>query len=851
MDFDDGGGSTGLRMAEARERLLEYGPNELPQARRESLLRLVAEVLGEPMSLLLLACGGLYLVLGEVGDALVLLGFVGVLLAIEIVQKQRTDTALQALQALSSPRALVIRDGQRQRVAGREVVPGDWVVLSEGDRIPADGFLVDAHHIEIDESLLTGESLPVRKSMTHSDSSARICSGTLVVRGHGVAIIDATGARTEIGRIGHVLQSTAVAATPLQKETAALVRIIALLAAMASIGTALAYGLLRGNWSDAALAGIALAMTLLPSEFPVVLAVFLGMGAWRLARVQVLARRTSAIEALGAATVLCVDKTGTLTENRMRVGALVIADGTRYSVGSDVLPEPAHRLVEYAILATRQDPFDPMEGAIRALGVQDFVDSEHLHSDWRMLREYPLSSGLMAMSQVWETRREGRRCIAAKGAPEAIAELCHLDARQAAALAEQAEELSSQGLRVIAVATAHLTHDAIDVQSGSSRLPPAQHDFAFELLGLLGLHDPVRTSVPAAVAACTGAGIRVMMITGDHPGTATAIAESCGIAGNSNVLLGSVLEQLTDEQLAERLRTVHIIARARPEQKLRVVRALQAQGEVVGMTGDGVNDALALSAADIGIAMGQRGTAVAREAADLVIADDDFGSIVNAVRAGRRIDRNLRRAMLYLVAAHLPIAGVAMTSVLLGWPLLLLPIHIAFLELLIDPACSLVFEATADDDHAMKQPPRRLQEPLFGRSLVLRALAQGGLALLAVIGLALEAHARGEGADHLRTLVFVMLVLANLAMIVGANRLPGHPAASRNWPLRLITPVAFLALILVVDLPELSHLFRLAPATSGDWLRCLMLALPLALAVRWIDALGLQTVQERSPGRSH
>jgi Ca2+-transporting ATPase len=837
----------GLSSTEAAARLKRHGPNELPRAERHGIGHTLVEIASEPMLLLLLGCGVLYLFLGDVRDALTLLGFVGVLLGITFVQERRTERALQALRDLSSPRALAIRDGQRLRIAGRDVVPGDWIVLSEGDRVPADSILLDSHHMEIDESLLTGESAPVRKSTAAGradtaprtdGNAAHVYSGTLVVNGHGVARVEATGLQTQIGRIGHALRDIAPGRSPLRRETDLIVRRVAIFAVLASAAVTLLYGLARGLWTDGLLGGLALAMTLLPAEFPVTLTVFLALGAWRLSRLRVLARHMSAVETLGAVTLLCVDKTGTLTENRMRVGALVTADGTGYAVGREALPESAHRLVEYAILATRTDPFDPMERAIQALGFERLVDAEHLHGDWRMLREYPLSSDLMAMSHVWETRRDGSRCIAAKGAPEAIAELCHLDAARTAALAEDVQRLSEQGLRVIAVATARLTHSAADPTVRGTALPARQHDFVFELLGLLGLQDPVREAVPAAVAACRTAGIRVVMITGDHHGTACSVARQSGLPHPDRYVLGTELDALSDEALRERLRCVSVIARAHPEHKLRIVRALQADGEVVGMTGDGVNDAPALRAADIGVAMGGRGTDVAREAAGLVIADDDFGSIFQAVRMGRRIDHNLRRAMGYIIAVHIPIAGVSLVSALLGWPLLLLPAHIAFLELIIDPACSVVFEAGAEDPGALRRPPRPIDEPLFGRALLWRAVAQGGCALAAVLALVALIRHTGAATDDIRTIAFMMLVLGNLAMIVGAHwneRDLRAAIAATTKPLWLIVIAALLALITVLAVPGLRDLFRLASPHLQSWILCAATALLLTGLVAIIN----------------
>lgn len=835
-------GSGGLAAESARERLERDGPNELPSAKPRTLWAIAWGVIQEPMFLLLVGCGLLYLLVGEPKEAAVLLGFVLVVMGITLYQERKTERALEALRDLSSPRALVIRDGERLRIPGREVVRGDWVVLSEGDRVPADAVLLDANHLVVDESLLTGESVPVRKAVGSrpgemarpgGDDTPYVYSGTLVVSGQGIAQVEAIGMQTEIGKIGKALQSIESGHSPMQQETERLVRRIAIGAALLCTAVVLIHGISRGPWVDSLLAGIALAMALLPEEFPVVLTIFLAMGAWRISKSNVLTRRMSAVETLGSATVLCVDKTGTLTENRMRVRTLATAAGELLQVDRAPLPESGHRLVEFAILATRSDPFDPMERAIQTLGLHDLVDAEHLHRDWQMVREYPLAPGLLSMTQVWEDRRSGQRVIAAKGAPEAIAELCHLSGPARERLLEQVGRLSDQGLRVLGVAAAELTHGA-QHPDPAAPLPDHQHDFAFALLGLVGLVDPVRKGVPEAVAACRQAGIRLLMVTGDYAGTARSIAREIGLPHPERCLTGPELDTLTDEALAERLLEVSLIARAVPEQKLRIVRALKARGEVVAMTGDGVNDAPALRAADIGVAMGGRGTDVAREAGDLVVVDDDFGSIVQAVRLGRRIFDNLKRAMGYIVAVHLPIAGMSILPVLLDWPLLLLPAHIAFLELIIDPACSVAFEAEAEDPNTMHRPPRDRTEPLFGARGLWLSLLQGLMVWLAVVAVYLIGQAAGEEERGVRALAFITLVLGNLALILAnRSRLRGLSATLREpnpalWAV-VLGASAFLALVVAV--PGLRDLFYF-DLPAGDVLAVAVLvglALPVVI----------------------
>ena len=834
-------GFHGLAEAEAALRLIRAGPNELPSREDRGILAIAWEVVREPMFLLLVAAGSLYLLMGEPKDALLLLGFVFVIMGITIVQERRTEHALEALRDLSSPRALVIRDGKQIRIAGREVVPGDIAIVAEGDRVPADALLRSGINLSVDESLLTGESVPVRKAASTEaktldapggDDLASLFSGTLVTAGQGVVEIVTTGLQTELGKIGKALQEVVPETTFLQRETARLVRILAWVGLSACALVVVAYALTRGGgvavWKQGLLAGITLAMAILPEEFPVILTVFMALGAWRISRSRVLTRRMPAIESLGSATVLCVDKTGTLTLNQMTLKCLDVEGGSEdLAAAGAELPQSVHELLEYAILASRKDPFDPMERALHEAGKHWLMETDHLHPDWSLAKEFPLAPDLLAVSQAW-TSGAGEIIVATKGAPEAVADLCHLPEEPRARIKERVLALASQGLRVLSVARGRYL---------SAELPEAHHDLQLEFIGLLGLEDPVRPTVPAAVAECRTAGIRVIMITGDYPATATSIARQAGIGDPEKVISGSDLRQMSDEVLAERIREVNVFARVVPEQKLRLVTALKANREVVAMTGDGVNDAPALKAAHIGVAMGGRGTDVAREAASLVLLDDDFSSIVAAIKLGRRIFDNIRKAVAFTFAVHVPIAGLSMLPVFLpGWPLLLLPIHIVFLELVIDPSCSLIFEAEEAEPDVMRRPPRAPEERLFSLKSVGLALLQGGTVLAACLAVYLVARpARGD--DAARALTFAALVVSFLAIIL----------ANRSWATTIIGSLrrpnqalwwvlggtaAFLAMALY--LPPMRRLFRFAPVAGLD----LLLACVGGFAsILWVDVL--------------
>jgi P-type Ca2+ transporter type 2C len=776
------------------------------------------------MMALLLGGGVIYMALGDRTEALILLAFATLSVSITVVQETRTEHVLEALRDLTSPRALVIRDGERKRIAGREVARGDLVVLAEGDRVPADAVLVQAHDLQADESLLTGESVPVRKVPSGLRSPDRgrpggddlpyVFSGSLVVRGTGMAQVTATGVSSEIGQIGHSLSALETEPPRLREQTRRLVWKFAIAGAAVSVLAVVLYGLSRGGWLEAVLAGIALGMSMMPEELPVVLTVFMAVGAWRISRARVLTRRAAAIETLGSATVLCTDKTGTLTENRMSVVELRLKGGENSRLSAATageVPDDFGDLVEFGLLASAPDPFDPMEKAFHDLDRHQRKARAHIHGDvWSLAHAYGLRPGLLAMTQVW---RHGDGApdvvVAAKGAPEAIADLCHLGQEERDALTKSVEAMAAEGLRVLGVARASFA---------GHELPESQHGFDFELVGLIGLADPLRESVPAAVGECRSAGIRVVMITGDYPATARAIARQAGMDA-SDLVNGAELEELSAAGLDRRVRTATVFARILPEQKLRIVQALKASGEIVAMTGDGVNDAPSLKAAHIGIAMGGRGTDVAREASSIVVLDDDFGSIVKSIRLGRRIYDNLRKAMGFIFAVHVPIAGLALLPLLFGLPILFGPIHIAFLEMVIDPVCSLVFEAETEEGDVMRRPPRHPDEPLFSRRWIGWSLLQGSFAFVVVAAIFVGALIRGMPEPEVRALAFFSLVVVIVGLIFvnrsfSASLLTAFRRPNAALAAVLLTVIAVLSLSLL--LPFVQGLFRFGPLHVDD-----------------------------------
>jgi P-type Ca2+ transporter type 2C len=862
----------GLSTAEAAARLARDGPNLLPGSAPRTLWDMVRGVFTEPMFLMLLVAGGIYLLLGDRAEAALLLAFVFVVIGITLAQERKTQRALESLRDLSAPRALVIRDGQEQRTAGRDVVRGDLLVLHEGDRVAADALLVQGQ-LTVDESLLTGEAVPVDKlpapepdqavppttsdpltsaalpdaaagapATPGGDGTPHLFASTVVTKGVGLARVSATGAATAVGRIGQALAATTEPPSGLQQASRRLIvqlTVAGLLLATAQI-------LLGWLWDGhsllaSVLSGIALAMAILPEEIPVILTVFLALGAWRISQNKVLTRRMSAVEALGAITVLATDKTGTLTQNVMQVAELRAGGASFSPEGATGLPEPFHALAEFAMLATPADPFDPMEKAIQQFGRLWLEGTEHVHADWTPAFAYALSPDILAMTHVFSRQGPNQHLLATKGAPEAVMDLCHLPQNERDAIAAEVLAMAERGLRVLGVARGEWQgSDPAPGQASAkdpanrSAWPASQHDFSFSFLGLVAFMDPPRAEVPAALAECRAAGVRVIMMTGDHPATASAIARQVGLSDRPAVLTGPEIAALGDDALRTRLRQVDLCARLQPEQKLRLVQLLQQDGEVVAMTGDGVNDAPALKAADVGVAMGQRGTDVAREAAALVLLDDSFASIVGAIRQGRRIYDNITHATRFVFAVHMPVILLTLVPALLHWPALLLPVHIVLLELLIDPACSIVFEAERDASDLMTRAPRARDASPFALANLGIGLVQGiGLAAILLLGYGGMTglvgapqfwgmdfgQGPGLSEDSARAVVFMALV-SGVFLLVLANRSPhralaGEARQGNPWLVRMAAAVMVL-LVAVNLVPWLRNVMRFAvPDATG------------------------------------
>ncbi|MEB3236940.1 MAG: cation-translocating P-type ATPase [Candidatus Sericytochromatia bacterium] len=809
----------GLSAEEAGTRLLRDGPNELPARRASDLWARLRGLLEEPMLLLLAGTTVLYALLGSREDALAMAIGVGFVMGMSIFQQGRAHRALEALRAEARPWTLALRDARATRVLARDLVVGDWIVVSAGERMAADAILREGKDVRVDESLLTGEAMPVEKvcrpSGGYQDRSggtdpALLRAGTLLRSGRGLAEVIRTGRRSEAGRIGASLE-TIEGATP--RRDSAVQRMVGQLSwlafwacAFATVTHALRQGGTLLAWRDGALAGMALAISLIPKELPVVTTIFLALGAWRLTRARVLTRRLMCLATLGNTDVLCVDKTGTLTMNRM---ALVIPDDQEAKADAPWSP------VELGLLASPPEADDPMEQALGEAWLARKQEAWRPPAGWHPQTSVRPGSGWMGSQMTWLDASGAIVLEAAKGAPEQLLAMCPMSPSARQAILAEVTSLAVQGKRVLGIAWAR----------------PAASDPAADCPvwfwgGLLAFDDPLRPGVAAAVARCREAGIRVIMLTGDHPATALAKAAEAGIDTTSGCASGSTIRTMSSDQLRQLLTGRHVFARVHPEDKLRLVQALQADGCRVTMTGDGVNDAPALLAAQVGVAMGKRGSDVARESADLILLEDDFPALVSAIAEARTIHSRLRRAASFIVSAHIPIATLALLpAVAPSLPLILLPIHLVLLEGIIDPSCTLVLEADKEDDDVMKQTPRADDAPLLEPHALRLAVSRGLAASIGSLAATLFTWQASGQADMARTAGFLCLI-ATLPMILHVSRGPARRGPLTNPAFALLLLVIAAGTGLVSRFPILQHALHLAsvPGAQAVAIGCMLTA---------------------------
>ncbi|GAB4496726.1 MAG: HAD-IC family P-type ATPase [Saprospiraceae bacterium] len=798
----------GLSPEEVTRSRAQHGSNQLYVRPKRHLLILLKEIAVEPMFIMLVLACGLYFAIGDQSDAWLMAGAIVFVILIEIVQEFRSEKALSALQQLSQPYAVVIREGKRQEVPVEEIVVGDLMAFSEGQRIPADGILLQHNDLSVDESILTGESLPVNKNT--SEGKNLLYQGTVAASGLGMALVRAVGAQTELGKLGKSIESIGTEPTPLQRQIDRFVRQMLLAGLVAFLVVFAINYAYTSSILTALLFSLAFAMALVPEEIPVAFSTFMALGAYRLTRQKVLVKQPKTVESLGAATVICLDKTGTITENKMSVAEVFDFSGKK-------------RTLEYAMWASEPMPFDSMEKAIHT--AYEKTAEPDRRPDFKMVHEYPLGGVPPMMTHVFENEKN-ERIIAGKGAVERILKICNIGERQAQLILEKTKEMARKGYRVLGVASAE--------QDGGN-YPKEQDDFQWKFEGLVALYDPPKPNIRQVMNCFYEAGIAVKMVTGDFPETALNIAQESGIRVEGEVLTGDEVMQMSENQLKDVVPRTTVFARMFPDAKLRVVETLKTNGEVVAMTGDGVNDGPALKSAQVGVAMGRRGTEVAKGAASMILLDDNLTHIIEAVKTGRRIYQNLRKAIRYIISIHLPIVLVVLLPLLFGWQYLhiLMPVHVIFLELIMGPTCAIAYENEPAEPNVLQRPPHTKTDNLFSWPELSLSLIQGLAITLGCLVMYHYAIALGKDEATTRSFVFITMLFSNIFLTL-ANRSFEYTIFKtifyRNHLLWVMIGISAALALAVLLVPFMREVFQLGPLRLGEVGFCLLAAI---VSVGW------------------
>lgn len=777
----------GLTMKEIQERREIYGYNEIHTNNKKKLIQQIKHIISEPIYLLLSCAAVIYFLLGEATDGIFMIAFVIFVIGIDVFQEIRTGNVLKKLKEISEPKVPVIREGKEIQILSRELVPGDLMLITEGVKIPADGYLLKANGLCIDESILTGESVGMWKNAkkhivnkelldyfnvqqnmdTESEEEyfKKDCcyAGTHVIVGTGIICVEKTGNYTEYGKIAESILKVPEINTGLKIQMKKLAKQCTILAALLFLMVGFFTFLnlpeqeLMERIVHSMMAGIVLALSMIPGEFPVILSVFLSMGAYRLAKKNALIRHLPSVETLGSISVLCMDKTGTITHNKMQVSECFT---------NKLQMEKFRRTITFAC---KEGTFDPVEKALIEYGEslcnQRKSQPEKVSicnidkSDSALIKEYPFTNELKAMGQVW--KENGYYTIAAKGSPETILSLCYLTIDQDLEVKKQMNNFLKKGLRVIALADRVIPED--------NHIPNTLPECRLHFRGIVGLSDPIRYEMIGIIKESYDAGIRIIMITGDHPETASFIAGEVGIHNSDKVITGEMISRLSDSELKNIVKEYNIYARVLPLHKMKIVKALQENGDVVAMTGDGVNDSPAQKIADIGIAMGKHGSEVCREAADLILLDDNISTIISTVHDGRRIYQNIVKAIGYVLTIHIPIALISLVAPMLGIgseSLMLLPLHIVLLELIMDPTCSIALERIPAEENTMKKPPRQPMEPLFSKARLIKSIIQGLVIFIFSFSIYFSMLNLSFPSEIARTAGFSVLVLSNILLVI-------------------------------------------------------------------------------------
>ncbi|MEO6290246.1 MAG: cation-translocating P-type ATPase [Ginsengibacter sp.] len=813
----------GLSDAEVESSRQIHGSNITLAAEKRVFVYVLKEIVLQPMFILLLVTCFIYFFAGQYTDGFIMLVAIFIVAGISLYQEYRSENAINALKKLSAPKSNVVRNGIQVKILTEDLVVGDLAVIEEGDIISADGNIVSSHDLSINESILTGEAMPVGKS---ADSNDEAYKGTQVTSGNATLKVTEIGSETKFGKIGLSLKEITIIKTPLQIQINSFVRIMVWIGGIAFLFVVSYHYIQTRNIVQSFLQGLTLAMSILPEEIPVAFTTFMALGAFRLLRNHVIVKQPQYVETLGSATVICVDKTGTITENRMKIEYVYDAINKVSLHVTDTNDLPAE-LIEYAMWSSEIDPFDPMEKAIHNLYKE--ISTEDKRKNYEQVHEYPIGGKPPMMTHIFRNNL-GETIIAAKGAPEALIRQSDLTAEEIKIIQQQLQWYSTEGFRVLGVGKGGWNE---------KDWPASQEEFRMKFLGLVAFQDPPKPGITETIKTFENAGISVKMLTGDYPETAIAIAKQVQLGNTDKWLTGKDAVELSTEELRARVKETDIFARMFPEAKLKVINALIENGEVVAMTGDGVNDAPALKAAHIGIAMGTRGSEVAKSAASIIIADDDLGHMADAVALGRKIYDNLKKAIQYIVSIHIPIILIVTIPLILGWQFneIFTPVHVIFLELIMGPTCSIIFENEPMEPGSMLRLPRNASSNFLSAKQLRISVVQGLAITLGCLGIGYYFMQQQKDENFVRTAVFVTLLFCNIFLTL-VNRSFHYTIFQtmryKNFLIPLIIGITIIFIFCFIYLPFFRNLFSLTYVSPGNLLLCMLVAL---VSTGWMEIL--------------
>lgn len=815
--------SIGLTDLEVLESAKKFGTNSIEHQKKNHFLNSILDIVKEPMFLLLLTATSIYFITGAYGDGIFMAFAIVFVMAISVFQESRSRNAIEALKKLSQPQCKVIRNGVTIEIPTEEIVIGDCVQLEEGAFIPADGIILSSNDFSVNESILTGESLSVFKSNASEDN--QVFQGTIVASGLAICEVTAIGSKTQLGKIGSSLNAIKEEKTPLQIQIG---NFVTKMSVIGLVIFAIVWAINYYNSRivlDSLLKALTLAMSVIPEEIPVAFTTFMALGAWRLMKMGIITKQTKTVETLGSATVICTDKTGTITENRMSLAELYLFKSNSIVATSQKLNPEAEEVLKYAMWSSEPIPFDAMEIAIHE--AYSNFESEDERPYFKLVHEYPLGGKPPMMTHVFENE-SGKKIIAAKGAPEALISVSHLTEIEKNQILEAMKTMMQKGFRVLGVGVSNFS--GLDY-------PVTQQELKFDFKGLVAFYDPPKHNIQAVFETFYKAGIQVKIVTGDNAETTSTIAKQVGFKNADKVLNGDELMAMDETTLQEKVMETAIFTRMFPEAKLRIIQALKTNNQIVAMTGDGVNDGPALKSAHIGIAMGKKGTEIAKQAANLILVDDNFERMTDAIAMGRKIYLNLKKAIQYIISIHIPIILIVFIPLALGWvyPNIFTPVHIIFLEIIMGPTCSIIYENEPMEDNLMLQKPRPLTTTFFNIKEVLISIIQGLVITFGLVFIYQYAVGENMSENGTRTLIFLTLITSNIVLTL-ANRSFYYSIFKtiryKNNLVGLIIGITILLTVLLLFIPAFSNFFLFEMVSGTQIGLCILVG---SISVLWVE----------------